>query len=193
MSDIIDDEGFRANVAIVLCNKNRHVFWAGRAGRRGWQFPQGGVNAGEAPLDAMYRELEEEVGLTAADVELVGQTEDWLSYRLPKRYRRTNSEPVCIGQKQRWYLLRLTGDESSLRFDTTATPEFDRWCWVDFWYPLRNVIFFKRGVYRRALRELGPMLYDGQPPPRRMCRRRSRIYRIGESKGSDDRQQDDSH
>lgn len=178
MADIIDDDGYRANVAIVLCNADRHVFWAGRAGRRGWQFPQGGINAGESALDAMYRELGEEVGLTPNDVELIGHTDDWLRYRLPTRYRRTHSQPICVGQKQRWYLLRLTGEERALRLDDTDAPEFDRWCWVDFWYPLRNVIFFKRAVYRRALIELAPLLFDGAAPARRPARRRSPVYRV---------------
>lgn len=179
MNDIIDDDGYRANVAIVLCNTDRHVFWAGRAGRRGWQFPQGGIVAGEDPLDAMYRELGEEVGLERDDVEVIGETQDWLRYRLPRRYRRSHSQPVCVGQKQRWYLLRLTGDEGSLALDSSDSPEFDRWCWVDFWYPLRNVIFFKRAVYRRALRELAPLLFE-EPPARRPCRRRSPVYRAGD-------------
>jgi putative (di)nucleoside polyphosphate hydrolase len=159
MTDFIDEEGFRANVGIVLSNGDRRLFWGGRAGRDGWQFPQGGIQPGENPEDAMFRELAEEIGLTPDDVELVGQTRDWLRYRLPRRYVRRNSQPVCIGQKQRWFLLRLLSPESRLRFDTTPKPEFDRWRWVDYWFPLKNVIYFKRRVYRRALEELRPLLF----------------------------------
>ncbi|MBT8062934.1 MAG: RNA pyrophosphohydrolase [Gammaproteobacteria bacterium] len=175
---MIDADGYRANVAIVLCNQDGQVFWAGRVGRRGWQFPQGGINADETPLDAMYRELEEEIGLSASDVEVLGRTQDWLKYDLPKRYQRSNAANKCIGQKQVWYLLRLTGEEDSICFDTSDSPEFDRWCWVDFWYPLMKVIFFKRDVYTRALEELSEHLFDGNPPPRKPCRRRSPVQRV---------------
>ena len=180
MTDLIDAEGFRANVAIVLCNDDRQVFWAGRLGRRGWQFPQGGIQEGETPLVAMYRELQEEIGLTADDVEVIGRTDDWLTYHLPKRYQRSRSDPLCIGQKQVWYLLKLTGDTESICFSNGETPEFDRWCWVDFWYPLRKVIFFKRAVYESALEELSTHLFDGNPPPRKDARRRSPVRRVPE-------------
>ncbi|NND59451.1 MAG: RNA pyrophosphohydrolase [Gammaproteobacteria bacterium] len=173
---MIDEDGYRANVAIVLTNSKRHVFWAGRVNRRGWQFPQGGILDGETAEQAMYRELEEEIGLQAADVEVLGHTDDWLRYRLPKRFQRTHSEPLCVGQKQRWFLLRLVGEEN-FRFDTGTSPEFDRWCWVDFWYPVRNVIFFKRRVYKRALSQLAPLLFKDDIPERGGSKRRSPVRR----------------
>lgn len=178
MSDLIDADGYRANVAIVLCNDDRQVFWAGRVGRRGWQFPQGGIQAGEEPLAAMYRELHEEVGLGPDDVEVLGKTADWLTYRLPKRYQRRRSEPLCVGQKQVWYLLKLTGSTGSINFSNGEEPEFDRWCWVDFWYPLRKVIFFKRGVYEKALEELSTYLFDDDVPARKEAKRRSPVRRL---------------
>jgi len=159
MTDFIDEDGFRANVGIVLCSGDRKLFWGGRAGRDGWQFPQGGIRPGEDPQAAMFRELAEEIGLTRDDVEVVGHTRGWLRYRLPRRYIRRHSQPLCIGQKQRWFLLRLVSPETRLRFDTTDSPEFDRWRWVDYWFPLRNVIYFKRRVYKRALQELRPLLF----------------------------------
>ncbi|MGI9343918.1 MAG: RNA pyrophosphohydrolase [Gammaproteobacteria bacterium] len=163
--DEIDEDGFRANVGIVLCNGHGHVLLGGRVGQQGWQFPQGGVQVEESVEAAMFRELEEEVGLQPADVEVLGSTSDWLRYTLPERYVRRNAQPLCIGQKQQWFLLRLVGDDSRVRLDTTATPEFDRWRWVDFWLPVREVIYFKRGVYVHALRELGEILFpDGLPP-----------------------------
>ena len=177
MADLIDEDGYRANVAIVLTNDKQHVFWAGRANRRGWQFPQGGIRTGESPMEAMYRELGEEIGLREDQVDVIGHTGEWLHYRLPRRYQRSHSHPVCVGQKQRWYLLRLSGEES-FRFDTSDSPEFDRWCWVDFWYPLRNVIFFKRRVYRRALEQLAPLLFADQVPTRSGSRRRSPVRRV---------------
>lgn len=164
--DCIDAEGFRANVGIILINDAPRVFWAGRAGRPGWQFPQGGILPGEQPCDAMFRELEEEIGLTAADVRVLGTTRGWLRYRLPRRYIRRHSEPLCIGQKQRWYLLKLVGGEERVRFDCCDRPEFDRWRWVSWWEPVNQVIYFKRRVYLRALKELGRLVFPEGPPPR---------------------------
>ncbi len=164
--DWIDEEGFRANVGIILTNEHGKLMLAGRVGSKGWQFPQGGVDEGEDPTDAMYRELREEVGLEPNDVELLGMTSDWLRYRLPDKYIRKNSKPLCIGQKQRWYLLRLVSSEERVRFDLCDKPEFDRIRWVDFWRPVNEVIYFKRRVYARALHELGSTCYP-QDMPRR--------------------------
>jgi len=132
--------------------------WARRIGQDAWQFPQGGINPGEDSESAMYRELYEETGLSPDDVEIIGCTRSWLRYRLPKRMIRRHSEPTCIGQKQIWYLLRLHGPEQAVRLDATKKPEFDHWRWVDYWYPVKGVVFFKRRVYQLALRELAPLL-----------------------------------
>ena len=153
---VIDPDGYRPNVGIVLMHPDGRVFWARRVHRDGWQFPQGGMNSDETPLEAMYRELREETGLLPEHVEVLGATPGWLRYRLPQRAIRRNDRLVCIGQKQVWFLLRLTGQESDLRLDLTDKPEFDHWRWVDFWYPVEHVVMFKRGVYARALSHLAP-------------------------------------
>jgi putative (di)nucleoside polyphosphate hydrolase len=163
--DFIDEQGFRANVGIILTDGSGRVMIAGRRGRGGWQFPQGGIRREETVEGAMFRELREEVGLTPADVELVGATEGWLRYRLPERFIRREQSPLCIGQKQRWFLLQLLGDIERLRFDLTDEPEFDRCRWVDYWRPVKEVIYFKRPVYVRALRELGPLAFPNASPP----------------------------
>jgi len=154
---MIDSDGYRPNVAIVLMNDDRRVFWAQRANSDGWQFPQGGMNTDETPLEAMYRELREETGLTPNLVEVLGSTPGWLRYRLPKRYQRHYSKPLCIGQKQVWFLLRFLGDESAFSLDQCDEPEFCTYKWVDFWYPAKNVVTFKRKVYHRALSFLEPL------------------------------------
>jgi putative (di)nucleoside polyphosphate hydrolase len=164
--DQIDAEGFRANVGIILCDRRGLVLVGGRVGQDAWQFPQGGIRHKESPEQAMYRELREEIGLNPDDIAILGCTADWLRYRLPTQYVRKKMRPLCIGQKQRWFLLRLLADESRLRLDTTPTPEFDRWRWVNFWQPLRDVIYFKREVYRQALEELGPIAFPGGLPPK---------------------------
>ena len=164
-NDRIDDEGYRANVGIILSNDVGKLLLAGRIGSKGWQFPQGGVLEGESADDAMYRELEEEVGLNRDDVAVLGRTDDWLKYQLPDKFVRHGTQPLCIGQKQRWYILRLTSTEENVRLDLGETPEFDRWRWVEFWKPVNEVIYFKRRVYVRALQELGGHVYpDGLPP-----------------------------
>lgn len=153
---MIDSEGFRANVGIMLANARGEILWAKRVGQDAWQFPQGGIQQGESPQQALFRELEEEIGLTAKDVEVIATTRGWLRYRLPQKLLRRDSKPLCIGQKQKWFLLRMLSDDSEVRFDNDHKPEFDHWRWVSYWYPLGQVIPFKREVYRRALKELAP-------------------------------------
>ena len=158
LTQLIDKEGYRANVGIILCNDAGELFWARRIGENAWQFPQGGIRPEETPEQALYRELNEEVGLTADDVEVIGHTNSWLRYQIPKRLIRHRRKPVCIGQKQRWYLLRLTCSEQKVCLTNTVEPEFDHWRWIDYWSPAQEVVFFKRNVYRRALEELAPLI-----------------------------------
>ncbi|MGL5007433.1 MAG: RNA pyrophosphohydrolase [Plesiomonas sp.] len=150
---MIDGDGYRPNVGIVICNREGQVLWARRYGQHSWQFPQGGINSGETAEQAMYRELFEEVGLTKKDVRLLTSTRNWLRYKLPKRLVRWDTKPVCIGQKQRWFLLQLMCDESKVNMQTSGNPEFDDWRWVSYWYPVRQVVSFKRDVYRRVMKE----------------------------------------
>jgi putative (di)nucleoside polyphosphate hydrolase len=174
MSDVIDAEGFRANVGIVLMRANgaggaknhgSRVFLGRRSGGRGWQFPQGGVREGEPVEEALYRELAEEIGIERHSVELLGQTTEWLRYRLPPRYIRRQQQPLCIGQKQRWFLLRLKADPVSFDFERTSEPEFEHWRWASWWEPVREVIFFKRPVYAAALTELAASAFpEGRIP-----------------------------
>jgi putative (di)nucleoside polyphosphate hydrolase len=163
--DVIDSDGFRANVGIVLMNGAREVFLGRRSSGRGWQFPQGGMRVGESLEEAAFRELNEEIGLERADVELLGHTARWVRYRLPARYVRRKQYPLCIGQKQRWFLLRLRREPVRFDFRRTDEPEFDEWRWASFWDPVREVIYFKRGVYQRALLELAPLAFPDGPPP----------------------------
>jgi putative (di)nucleoside polyphosphate hydrolase len=162
---VIDREGYRPNVGIIVCDVAGQVLWAKRIGQDAWQFPQGGIDHGETAEDAMYRELHEELGLKPEHVKVVGVTRDWLRYRLPKRYVRRRPGRTCIGQKQRWFALRLLAAEELVHFDAAGHPEFDGWRWVDYWYPLEAVVPFKREVYRLALEELAPSVLKAAPAP----------------------------
>ena len=151
---MIDPDGFRPNVAMVIMNNEGRVFWAQRSNNDGWQFPQGGMNTDETPVEAMYRELQEETGLLPGHVEVVGKTDDWLRYRIPEHLLRRRSKPLCIGQKQIWFFLRLTGCESDFDLCCSDKPEFDCWRWVDYWDPVDEIVAFKRKVYKQALSQL---------------------------------------
>jgi putative (di)nucleoside polyphosphate hydrolase len=150
---VIDEEGFRHGVGIILVNAKRQVFLAKRIGKLAWQFPQGGIKEKEAPEEAMFRELKEEIGLRPEDVKVLACTRRWLKYRLPKRLIRHHSQPICIGQKQKWFLLQLTNKDAQFDLAATESPEFDSWAWVSYWYPLTQVVAFKRRVYNMALKE----------------------------------------
>lgn len=151
---MIDENGYRANVGIILADGAGRVFWGRRVGQAAWQFPQGGIAANETVEEAMFRELQEEVGLQPEDVSIIGSTRGWLNYRLPNGLVRRNSEPLCIGQKQKWFLLHLRSGDEAICLDVHERPEFDTWQWVSYWYPVEEVVSFKREVYRRAMREL---------------------------------------
>ena len=176
---MIDSQGYRANVGIILSNREGRVLWARRLGQSSWQFPQGGIKQDETAEQALYRELHEEIGLEPEHVEIIGCTQNWLRYKLPRRFIRFHSRPLCIGQKQRWFVLRLIADDDAVRLDRTDQPEFEDWRWVDYWLPVRDIVFFKRRVYERALKELEPLLFPNesdrpkrQRPQRHALRRR---------------------
>ena len=156
---MIDKYGYRFNVGIILANPVGRLFWGKRLGiKNAWQFPQGGILPEETPNEAMYRELEEELGLVQKDVELLAVSKNWLYYHLPKNLRRYYSKPLCVGQKQKWFLLRLINDENTICLDKTQSPEFESWKWVDYWHPLKQVIEFKRKVYESALNEFESLI-----------------------------------
>ena len=170
---MLDREGFRPNVGIILINANNQVWWGKRAREHSWQFPQGGIKTGETPEQAMYRELLEETGLKQEHVKVVGRTRDWLRYEVPQHYIRRDIRGHYRGQKQIWFLLRLIGCESDFNLLSSATPEFDAWRWHEYWMPLDFVIDFKRDVYFRALNELSRFL---NPPPAREATVPARKY-----------------
>ena len=155
---MLDRDGFRPNVGIILLNQKNQVFWGKRIRTHSWQFPQGGIDRGETPEQAMYRELQEEVGLLAEHVRIVARTRDWLRYEVPDRYIRKDARGHYKGQKQIWFLLQLVVPDHALNLRASTQPEFDAWRWNDYWVPLDSVVDFKRGVYELALTELSRFL-----------------------------------
>ncbi|MGQ0752224.1 MAG: RNA pyrophosphohydrolase [Betaproteobacteria bacterium] len=151
---MVDRDGYRPNVGIILCNWKNEVFWGKRVKEHSWQFPQGGIKSGETPEAAMYRELKEEVGLNPQHVVILGRTRDWLRYEVPEKWLKRDWRSHYRGQKQIWFLLRLTGRDCDVCLRSCEKPEFDAWRWSDYWVPMESVIEFKREVYRRALEEL---------------------------------------
>lgn len=158
---MLDREGYRPNVGIVLVNARNEVFWAKRIREHAWQFPQGGIKHGESPVQAMYRELFEEVGLRPEQVKILGRTRGWLRYDVPREWVRRDARSVYRGQKQIWFLLRLIARDCAVCLRASDHPEFDAWRWSEFWSPLDAVIDFKRGVYEQALNELSRLLFRG--------------------------------
>jgi putative (di)nucleoside polyphosphate hydrolase len=135
---------FRAGVGAVIVDGDGLVLVGERRDRPGaWQFPQGGIEAGEEPEDAVFREIDEETGMTRADLKLLARHPSWLCYELPPRLR---SPKTGLGQAQRWFLFRLKSRRPGLL--PPAHPEFRRYAWVTFDSAVRRAVSFKRPVYR---------------------------------------------
>ncbi|KIZ03328.1 putative (di)nucleoside polyphosphatehydrolase [Monoraphidium neglectum] len=157
---VLPDElrDFRPNVGICVVNKKGLVFAARRLDDPfpdSWQMPQGGIDPGEAPLEAAVRELKEEVSISS--VRLVAQLDDWVAYEFPTevRSRFTGAWARYRGQAQRWFLFAFTGDDAEVDLETEHR-EFKDWQWMPLAELPSRVISFKREVYERVAAELGP-------------------------------------
>ncbi len=174
---MLDRDGFRPNVGIILVNGRNEVFWGKRVREHSWQFPQGGIKRGETPEQAMYRELHEEVGLMPDHVRIIARTRDWLRYEVPDHWVRREWRGHYRGQKQIWFLLRMVGRDTDVSLRASAHPEFDAWRWHEYWVPLEAVIEFKRDVYRQALDELSSHVFADQGPARFLRQRARQRHR----------------
>jgi putative (di)nucleoside polyphosphate hydrolase len=171
---MLDKEGYRPNVGIILLNQRNEVFWGKRVRQHSWQFPQGGIKHGESPEQAMFRELYEEIGLRVEHVRIVSRTRDWLRYEVPEHWMRRELRGNYRGQKQIWFLLRLIARDCDVCLRRSEKPEFDAWRWHPYWVPMDAVVEFKREVYQQALTELSRFVFrashrfPGASRPRRI-------------------------
>jgi putative (di)nucleoside polyphosphate hydrolase len=159
---MLDKDGYRPNVGIILVNPLKQVFWGKRLGQHSWQFPQGGIKRAETPKEAMFRELWEELGLFPEQVRIVACTDSWLHYDVPENWIRKDLRGIYKGQKQIWFILEFLAKNREIDLHATNHPEFEAWKWINYWVPLGDVIEFKRGVYARALKELAPAVFSSE-------------------------------
>ena len=155
---MLDREGFRPNVGIILLNARNQVFWGKRLRTHSWQFPQGGIKYGESPEQAMFRELHEEVGLRPDHVRILARTRDWLRYEVPDHFIRKDARGHYRGQKQIWFLLRLMGRDSDLDLRATDHPEFDAWRWGPLSDAPDLIVPFKRASYEQVVAVFAPLV-----------------------------------
>ena len=144
--------GYRLNVAMIVFNKDNKVLFCKRRNTENWQFPQGGVDENENIESAMFRELNEEVGLEKDNVRIKAVSQNFIYYDIPKNIRSRVLGGKFKGQAQKYFLLKLISGDVDLNIENT--PEFDKYNWVPFWYPLNQVVDFKKEAYRSALIEL---------------------------------------
>jgi putative (di)nucleoside polyphosphate hydrolase len=160
----MDLSRFRPNVGIVLIGRDGKV-WLGRradtAGPLNWQFPQGGVDEGEALDAAALRELREETGVTSVSV--AGRTRDWMAYVFPPVHARSKAARGWLGQKQVWFALRFLGDDREIDLGAHNHAEFDAWRWADIDETLDTVVDFKRDIYSKVVAEFRPLAVPHDP------------------------------
>ena len=154
---------YRPNVGIIIFNRDGKILWCKRKQGDGWQFPQGGIDKGESPLEALYRETYEEVGLKKHQIKIVRENERWIGYdvpkdRVPKYFSFKNRK--FKGQTQKWFLAEFLGNNEDINLSVHSQIEFSEWTWSSYWHPITGGIEFKRDAYRKALNDLFPYYLD---------------------------------
>jgi putative (di)nucleoside polyphosphate hydrolase len=148
-----EEPDYRPGVGIMLLNDQWQVLVARRIHPPGdaWQMPQGGIDEGESPIQAAFRELKEELGIGTAEV--VAESETWLRYDIPDGVPRKHSEKPWRGQRQKWFVMRFTGRDHDIDLNSTREPEFDAWRWIPVSELSETIVSFKRQVYLDLLNE----------------------------------------
>ena len=145
---------YRSNVGIMMVNEKGFVFVGQRLdnNQNAWQMPQGGIDAGEDPETAAYRELLEETGVKKQDVRFVASSSQWLSYELPEDLIPILWNGKYRGQKQKWFLFKFLGEDGDINI-ATEHPEFSKWKWISKENLLKEIVPFKKSVYENVLKE----------------------------------------
>ena len=145
---------YRSNVGIMMVNKTGYIFVGQRLdnNQNAWQMPQGGIDAGEDPETAAYRELLEETGVNQQNVRFLASSSRWLSYDLPEDLIPTLWNGKFRGQKQKWFLFKFLGKDGDINI-ATEHPEFSKWKWISKENLLEEIVPFKKSVYENVLKE----------------------------------------
>lgn len=148
---------YRPNIGIILLNKEGNILLAERNGMPNiWQLPQGGIDEGETILDALYREIKEEIGINKDKFNIIATSPGWIYYKVPYWEELAKAKNRFRGQKQKWFLLEFLGDDADIKLDLYEEIEFSSWRWVSYWYPLTTTVDFKLDAYKAALGSLLP-------------------------------------
>ena len=155
-----EESNYRLNVGLIIVNNYRKVLICKRKNSNQWQFPQGGIDKGESPIEAAKREIFEEVGIKSSQIRVLGKIKDWVKYEIPKKLAKKNfKKKGIVGQKQKWFIFKIKS-KASISFINDPDNEFDDFAWVSYWHPIALIVSFKKDVYRSVLAELLPIYFN---------------------------------
>lgn len=155
-----EESNYRLNVGLIIVNNYGKVLICKRKNSNQWQFPQGGIDKGESPIEAAKREIFEEVGIKPSKIKVLGKIKDWVKYEIPKELaKKSFKKKGIVGQKQKWFIFKIK-TEACISFVNDPDNEFDDFAWVSYWRPIALIVSFKKEVYRNVLAELLPIYFN---------------------------------
>ena len=155
-----EESNYRLNVGLIIVNNYGKVLICKRKNSNQWQFPQGGIDKGESPIEAAKREIFEEVGIKPSKIKVLGKIKDWVKYEIPKELaKKSFKNKGIVGQKQKWFIFKIKS-EACISFVNDPDNEFDDFAWVSYWRPIALIVSFKKEVYRNVLAELLPIYFN---------------------------------
>ena len=155
-----EESNYRLNVGLIIVNNYGKVLICKRKNSNQWQFPQGGIDEGESPIEAAKREIFEEVGIKPSKIKVLGKIKDWVKYEIPiELAKKSFKKKGIVGQKQKWFIFKIKS-EACISFVNDPDNEFDDFAWVSYWRPIALIVSFKKEVYRNVLAELLPIYFN---------------------------------